>query len=204
MTNARTEESMSLADGGCNGTCVNGKTWRIICFIPNRRVNITGLENHQVNGNKLCSAGQVVESFNGKKQRIIVIVHQAAYVPTSNAILSNVQMRANGCRVDDRAVEHGGEQCITTDNGYKIPMCLRNGLPYVKGRPYTDKEWIELPHVHLTSDDIWDPSKLNKDLSVEDLYHTPIQLPTPSDLQVHPDYDLEGGLLDGEVNGNVI
>ena len=36
MTNARTEESLSLADGGCNGTCVNNKTWRIIAFIPNR------------------------------------------------------------------------------------------------------------------------------------------------------------------------
>ena len=57
MTNARTEESMSLAGGGCNETCVNNKTWRIIFIIPNRRVNITGLENNQVNGNELCSAG---------------------------------------------------------------------------------------------------------------------------------------------------
>ena len=140
------------------------------------------MENHQVTGNRLCSAGQVVESFNGKKQKIIVIVHQAAYVPTSNSILSNVQMRANGCKVDDTALEHNGTQCITTDNGYKIPMCLKNGLSYVKGRPYTDQEWIDLPHVHLTSDNLWDPSQLNNDLSVDDLLNSPIQLPTPSDL----------------------
>ena len=61
-----------------------------------------------------------------------------------------------------------------------------------------------MPHVHITLDNLWDPSQLNNDLSVEDLLNSPIQVPTPSDLQVHPDYDLEGELIDGKVSSNVI
>ena len=30
-------------------------------------------------------------------------------------------------------------------------------------RPYTDKEWLELPHVILTSDVEWDPSLYDDD-----------------------------------------
>ena len=66
----------------------------------------------------MCSAGSVVESFNGSKQDVILIVHQAAHIPTSNSILSNVQMRAHGCKVDDTSIKHKGEQCITTSGGY--------------------------------------------------------------------------------------
>ena len=195
MPNVKTDSQDTLADGGYNGSCVNGKDWRIIDFVPNRRVNVTGLNNHQVTGNRLCSAGSVVESFNGSKQDVILIVNQAAHIPTSNSILSNVQMRAHGCKVDDTSIEHKGEQCITTSGGYKIPLSIRNGLAYVKGRPYTDEEWLTLPKIEITSDNVWDPSKLNNDFTVDDLMRSPIELPKPTDLQFHPDYDLEGQLI---------
>ena len=49
-------------------------------------------------------------------------------------------------------------------------MDFINGLPYLQIRPFTDHEWLTLPHVLLTSDEDWDPSihdidtSSNKDL----------------------------------------
>ena len=37
-------------------------------------------------------------------------------------------------------------------------MSIREALPYMPLRPYTDKEWETLPHVVLTSDEDWDPN----------------------------------------------
>ena len=46
-----------------------------------------------------------------------------------------------------------------------IPLEIEDGLPYVKGRPYTDDEWLNLPHVELTSPGDWDPSVLDHKLN---------------------------------------
>ena len=40
-------------------------------------------------------------------------------------------------------------------------MSIRNALPYVHLCPYTDSEWVKLPHVILTSDKDWDPTGLD-------------------------------------------
>ena len=74
----------------------------------------------------------------------------------------------------------------------------------MKGRPYTDEDFHKLNHVHLTSDNVWDPSKLNRDLTVEDLYHSPIHITKPSDIQAHPDFDLEGNIVQDPLPNNNI
>jgi hypothetical protein len=58
---------------------------------------------------------------------------------------------------------------IITLEGYKIPMCVRNGLMYIELRPFTDKEWEDnsLPKIHLTSLHHWDPSVLDMDVPPE-------------------------------------
>ena len=35
---------------------------------------------------------------------------------------------------------------------------MHSGLAYLSLRPYTNAEWDELTHIHLTSDDDWDTS----------------------------------------------
>jgi hypothetical protein len=55
----------------------------------------------------------------------------------------------------------GGLQPIQTNDGYAIPINIKDGLPYVQIRPYTDEEWDTLPHVILTSDVDWDPTDLD-------------------------------------------
>ena len=47
--------------------------------------------------------------------------------------------------------------CITTLEGYKIPIYINHGLPYIKMWPYTDYERDNLTHVNLTSVEEWDP-----------------------------------------------
>ena len=59
-------------------------------------------------------------------------------------------------------------QCITTNDGYVIPLNIKSGLPYMPMRPYTDSEWDTLPHVILTADSDWDPTVLDNDLADDD------------------------------------
>ena len=69
-------------------------------------------------------------------------------------------------QVDERPQKRGGKQIITTVDGYKLPLSIRQGLAYLRMRPPSDSELMNLPHVILTSDKEWDPSKL--DLEVRD------------------------------------
>ena len=41
----------------------------------------------------------------------------------------------------------------------------------MKLRPYTDKEWGELPHVILTSEEDWDPSTMDLDVKNDELWY---------------------------------
>ena len=67
--------------------------------------------------------------------------------------------------VDDRSMKVGGKQQLTMVDGFVIPLNIRCGLPYMDMCPYTDKEWDELPHIHITREEDWDPSVLNHEQS---------------------------------------
>jgi hypothetical protein len=49
-------------------------------------------------------------------------------------------------------------------DGFIIPMSLRNGLPYIPMRSYTDKEFNSLPHVIMTGQRKWDSLVLDEEL----------------------------------------
>ena len=55
----------------------------------------------------------------------------------------------------------GGKQQIMTLDGFKLPLEIKNGLAYLKIRPFTDKEWETLTHITLTSDEVWDPTSMD-------------------------------------------
>ena len=66
--------------------------------------------------------------------------------------------------VNDKSIKvAGGLQHILTNDGYVIPISIRDGLPYVALHPFTDEEWDSLPHVILTGDANWDPGVLDLD-----------------------------------------
>ena len=144
----------ALVDRGANGGMA-GDDLKIIA-ISDRKVDVSGIDNHELTGLKIVTAGGVVKSQRGE---IIVILNQFAYIPGGKTILSCPQLEAFGMDVDDRSKKlQRGEQCITTLEGFVIPMNFVNGLPYIPIRPFTNAEWNSLPHVILTSDEEWDPS----------------------------------------------
>ena len=87
---------------------------------------------------------------------------------------SSPQIEAYSNKVDDRAIKVGGKQVIDTVDGYSIPLNIKNALPRMNLRPYTDKEWEELPHVILTSEEEWDPSKLDLDVDKDEDWYDAI------------------------------
>ncbi|CAJ1963053.1 unnamed protein product [Cylindrotheca closterium] len=65
--------------------------------------------------------------------------------------------------MDDKSTKVGGQQRLTTPDGFVLPLDIRNGLSYLRMRPPTDRELSnpDIPHVELTSDTDWDPSVLD-------------------------------------------
>ena len=96
-------------------------------------------------------------------------MNQYAYVGKGKTIHSSGQLEWFGQDVNERSIKvANGTQRILTLDGYAIPINIRNGLPYITMRPYTDKEWDDLPHVLLTSDSEWDPRVLDHDLDEDE------------------------------------
>ena len=59
----------------------------------------------------------------------------------------------------------GGLQQIETNDGYLFLIDIINGLPFIKIRPYTNKEWDSLPKVIMTSDNHWNPKVMDNIIS---------------------------------------
>jgi hypothetical protein len=92
--------------------------------------------------------------------------------------------------VDDKSIKVGGKQRIKTLDGFVIPHGIKSGLPYVKMRLYTDKEWDSLPHVILTGDGDWNPSVLDHSLTDNEQWYD-VESDFPDALDGSP-FDAEG------------
>ena len=78
---------------------------------------------------------------------------------TGKTIHSSIQPEEFGLQVDEKSSRvPGGLQCIKTPDGYVQPIRIKDGLPYVSLRPYTDMEWETLPHIIWTRNSDWDPA----------------------------------------------
>ena len=76
-----------------------------------------------------------------------------------------MQLEAYKNKIDDKSIYHGGTQTITTNESYIHPLNFKNGLAYIKLRPYTDTEWDTLLHTKWTSDSTWNPSSFNHNIT---------------------------------------
>jgi uncharacterized protein (DUF2147 family) len=159
-----TRKPSSLCDRGANGG-VAGSEMRVIAT-TDRLVNLTGIDNHEITDLKIVTAGAVAKTTEGP---IIVIAHQYAHVPTSRSIHSPAQLEHYKNDVHDKSSKIGGLQLIKTLDGHILPMSIRNGLVCIDMHPFSDREWEELPHVILTSDEDWDPKVL--DCEADDIFY---------------------------------
>ncbi len=122
-------------------------------------VDVRGIDNHRNTNIPIVKAGGVVKTQHGPA---IAIPHQYAYTGQGKTIHSLGQLEWYKNNVNDKSINvAGGLQCILTNDGYVIPISIRDGLPYVV---LSNEEWDSLPHVILTGDADWDPGVLDLDL----------------------------------------
>ena len=125
---------LSLVDRGANGG-IAGTDVRVIEKL-HRHVDVQGIDNHRMNDIPIVTAGGVTKTQRGE---VILILNQYAYLGKGTSIQSSPQIEAYNNKVDDKSIKLGGKQIIETTDGYSIPLNIKNSLPRMKLRPYTDK-----------------------------------------------------------------
>ena len=126
---ACTKANGDLVDRGANGS-ICGSNARIQ-LTASRTVDIQGIYNHQITN---ITAGTVTRIQLGE---IIITMHQYVYVQSGKIINSCGQMEMFQNDVNDKSLKiSGGKKCITTLDGYCIPLNIHSGLPFMKLRPY--------------------------------------------------------------------
>ena len=148
-----------LVDRGANGGLA-GSDMRVI-YKTHRKINISGIDNHEVNGLDVVTAATLLNTSLGK---VIGIFNDYAHLGKGSSIHSSGQLEWFKTHVDEKSIKVGGTQLITTLEGYSVPLLIKDGLAYATslGRP-TDQDMGTYPHVFFTSPDEWDPSVLDHD-----------------------------------------
>ena len=123
---ARNERGSLMDRGGNNG--IAGGEVRVVRVYP-RTVNVSGIDNHQMNFFKIVDCSAKTLSQRGW---VIAIMCQYALHAEFLTIHSAIQLEAYNSNVNDKSIRAGGKQCITTDDGYVIPLDIVHGLPYMK------------------------------------------------------------------------
>ena len=151
--------NQQLVDRGANGGLA-GSDMRVI-HKTHRKINIQGIDNHEVTGLDVVTAATLLNTSQGK---VIGIFNEYAYLGKGSSIHSSGQLEWFKTNVDEKSVKVGGTQLITTLDGYSVPLLIKDGLAYATslGKP-TDQDMDTYPHVFFTSPDEWDPSVLGHD-----------------------------------------
>jgi hypothetical protein len=186
-SSASSTQRGALIDRGSNGG-VAGDDVRIIRVDPHRTVDVEGIDNHRITDIRIVTAGAFVETNRGP---VILIMNQYAHAGKGKTIHSSGQMEWFKNGVDDRSKKVGGQQRVTTPDGYIIPINIVSGLPYIQQRPYTDAEYDKHPHVFLTSDSNWNPSVLDYDGDDDTQWYDTI---TDTPPEVDPMFDEFGNI----------
>ena len=148
--------NQQLADHGANGGLA-GSDMHVL-HKTHRKINIQGVDNHEVTGLDVVTAATLLNTSQGK---IIGIFNEYAYLGKGSYIHSSGQLEWFKINVDAKSVKGGGTQLITTLVGYSVPLLIKDGLAYATslGRP-TDQDMDTYPHVFFTSPDEWAPQSL--------------------------------------------
>ena len=151
--------NQQLVDRGANGGLA-GSDMHVI-HRTHRKINIQGIDNHEVTGLDVVTAATLLNTSQGK---VIGIFNEYAYLGKGSSIHSSGQLEWFKTNVDEKSVKVGGTQLITTLDGYSVPLIIKDGLAYATflGKP-TDQDMDTYPHVFFTSPDEWDPSVLDHD-----------------------------------------
>ena len=123
-----------------------------------RKIKIQDIDNHEVTGLDVVTAATLLNTPQGK---VIGIFNEYAYLWKGSSIHSSGQLEWLQTNVDETSVKVGGTQLITTQDGYSVPLLIKDGLAYATslGRS-TDQDMDTYPHDFITSPDEWDPNQV--------------------------------------------
>ena len=151
--------NQQLVDRGANGGLA-GSDIRVI-HKTHRKINIQGIDNHEVTGLDVVTAATLLNTSQGK---VIGIFNEYAYLEKGSSIHSSGHLEWFRTNVDEKSVKVGGTQLTTTLDGYSVPLLINNGLAYATSlRRPTDQDMDTYAHVFFTSPDEWDPSVIDHD-----------------------------------------
>ena len=85
-----------------------------------RKINIQGIDNHEVTGLDVVTAATLLNTSQGK-------VNEYAYLGRGSSIHSSRQLEWFKTNVDEKSVKVGGTQLITTLDGYSVPLLIKDG-----------------------------------------------------------------------------
>ena len=117
--------NQQLIDHGANGGLA-GSDMRVIPK-PQHKINIQGIDNHEVTGLDVVTAATLLNTSQGK---VIGIFNEYAYLGKGSSIHSSGQLEWFKTNVDEKSVKVGGTQLITTLDGYSVPLLIKDGLAY--------------------------------------------------------------------------
>ena len=151
--------NQQLVDRGANGGLA-GSDMRVI-HKTQRKINIQGIDNHEVTGLDVVTAATLLNTSQGK---VIGIFNEYAYLGKGSSIHSSGQLEWFKTNADEKSVKVGGTQLITTLDRYSVPLLIKDGLAYATslGKP-TDQDMDTYQHAFFTSPDEWDHSVLDHD-----------------------------------------
>ena len=146
--------NQQLVDRGANGGLA-GSDMRVV-HKTQRKINIQGIDNHEVTGHDVVTAASLLHTAPGK---VIGIFNEYAYLGKRSSIHSSGQFEWFKTNVDEKSVKVGGTQLITTLDGYSVPLLIKDGLAYATSLgKSTDQDMDTYPNVFFTSPDECDPS----------------------------------------------
>ena len=141
VAQAKQAQHGSLVDRGASGS-LSGSDERILSKCS-RKCSITGIDQHQINGLDIVQCAALVNTDHGY---VNLILNEYAYYGKGHTIHSSGQIEWYKNLVDDKSVEVGGTQCITTLDGYAFPLKCTRGLMYLSilGKSYL-MNWSNTP-----------------------------------------------------------
>ena len=117
--------NQQLVDHGANGGLA-GSDMHVI-HKPHRKINIQGIDNHEVTGLDVVTAATLLNTSQGK---VIGIFNEYAYLGKVSSIHSSGQLEWFKTNYDEKSVKVGHTQLITTLDGYSVPLLIKDGFAY--------------------------------------------------------------------------
>ena len=135
--------NQQLVDRGANGDLA-GSDMHVIHKI-HRKINIQGIDNHEVTGLDVVTAATLLNTSQGK---VIGIFNEYAYLGKGSSIHSSGQLEWFKTNIDEKSVKVGGTQLITTLDGYSVPFLIKDGLAYATSLENPQiRTWT---HIHMS------------------------------------------------------